>query len=347
MDLTPLLTAPVIGVSVALVILSAWVGYATGKSNENKRKTEALEKARLDAKNALLGLQETHSKKIETLSNANLQELEKEKDSYASQVKQLHQAHQNVVDSLKNSHTIELENLRKEHNGLLGKIENSNKETIDHLKAEHEQRTVELKTELHESISRMRHEQENQRNSLKEQHQKDMQLLRQDHEQTIAALKQQTEQTVTQVRQDNERRIQEQSERHKAEIERLGNQIAEHRQEREKLHTTISDQEATIINLQNEIREAKLNNMFSVSKSGEKLIRVVRSVQELASELDETSRTVTDGEYSFFEQIKDQRDRDVVLSLTGGMPEEEPVAETTQEKPGTGSAEEISVKETE
>jgi type II secretory pathway component PulK len=63
-----------------------------------------------------------------------------------------------------------------------------------------------------------------------------------------------------------------------------------------------------------------MNNMFSVSKSGEKLIRVVRSVQELASELDETSRTVTGGDYSFFEQIKDQRDRDTVLSLATGRP---------------------------
>jgi hypothetical protein len=61
-----------------------------------------------------------------------------------------------------------------------------------------------------------------------------------------------------------------------------------------------------------------MKNMFSVSKSGEKLIRVVRSVQELASELDETSRAVTDGEYSFFSEIKDMRDRETVLSLTGG-----------------------------
>jgi hypothetical protein len=45
---------------------------------------------------------------------------------------------------------------------------------------------------------------------------------------------------------------------------------------------------------------------------------VVRSVQELATELDETSRAVTDGEYSFFAEIKDMRDKETVLSLTGG-----------------------------
>jgi len=72
--------------------------------------------------------------------------------------------------------------------------------------------------------------------------------------------------------------------------------------------------------LEEEMREARLKNMFSVSKSGEKLVKVVRSVQELASELDETSRAVTGGEYSFLEAIKDQRDRETVLTLAGSAP---------------------------
>jgi len=41
-------------------------------------------------------------------------------------------------------------------------------------------------------------------------------------------------------------------------------------------------------------------------------------VQDLAQELDETSRAVSDGEYSFFDAIKDQRDRETVMKLTGG-----------------------------
>ena len=69
--------------------------------------------------------------------------------------------------------------------------------------------------------------------------------------------------------------------------------------------------------LRSEMKDTRLTNMSSVSWSGEKLIRVVRSMQELASELNETSRTVTGGEYSFFDQIRDQRDTATVLSLTG------------------------------
>ena len=148
-----------------------------------------------------------------------------------------------------------------------------------------------------------------------------------------------TEQTLSQVKEENKRRIQELKDRHTAEVTRLNAQISEQRQEREKLHSkTGGELETTIIELQNEIREARLNNMFSVSKSGEKLIRVVRSVQELANDLDETSRTVTDGEYSFFEQIKDQRDWDVVLSLTGGNTGEAVVEESDDTEGDSGAS---------
>jgi len=163
--------------------------------------------------------------------------------------------------------------------------------------------------------------------SINSQHQQELQLLRQDHEQSMSALRQQTYQTVTQVKEDSERRIKEAEESHAAEVDQLNAKITKQRQQHEQLRNTIAELEAKVTDLKNEIRESKLNNMFSVSKSGEKLIRVVRSMQELASELDETSRTVTDGEYSFFEQIKDQRDRDVVLSLAGGTPSEKAVME--------------------
>jgi hypothetical protein len=97
-----------------------------------------------------------------------------------------------------------------------------------------------------------------------------------------------------------------------------GEALAGLRAERDNLGRRVGELEHEIRRLHDEVREARLKNMFSVSKSGEKLVRVVRSVQELANELDETSRTVTDGEYSFFAEIKDQRDREAVLSLTGG-----------------------------
>lgn len=56
---------------------------------------------------------------------------------------------------------------------------------------------------------------------------------------------------------------------------------------------------------------------------------IVLAFVAIFSALDETSRTVTDGEYSFFNEIKDQRDREMVLRLAGegetrnGEPREE------------------------
>ena len=188
-----------------------------------------------------------------------------------------------------------------------------------------------LKTGHANEMTGWRKEHEAMLEKLSSQYQNDLQLLRQDHEKAVATLRQQADQTLSQTQQDNERRIQDLENRHTAEVERLNKQVSEYRQKRQALYATISELETKIIELQNEMRESKLNNMFSVSKSGEKLIRVVRSVQELASEMDETSRAVTGGEYSFFEQIKDQRDGDVVLSLTGGNPvEESAIKEETQ-----------------
>ncbi len=281
MDFTPLLTAPVLAIAAALIIICTWIGYALGKSNEGKRKEAALSEAKKDAESTLQKLQNTHERKIDVLQKAFSGDLEKEKKATAEQIERLHQAHQSVVDSLKASRAEEMEGLHKEHEATLEK--------------------------------------------LVSQHQNELQLLRQDHEQAVATLRQQADQTLAQVKQNSERRIQELEDRHTAKTELLNKQISEYRQKQQTLYATISELETNIIELQNQVRESKLNNMFSVSKSGEKLIRVVRSVQELANELDETSRTVTDGEYSFFEQIKDQRDRDVVLSLTGGSPAEAPV----------------------
>jgi len=316
MDLTPLLTAPILIMAAAIVAVSVWIGYALGKSNENKRKEIALNTARQEAGQSNNRLQHSFEEKMEVLQKAHASDLQKEKDSHATQVERMHKAHQSVVDSLKSSHADETENLRSEHVALIGKLEASSSENMNKLKAESEQRIGELKKEMADALSN----------------------LRQDHEQTIKALRQQAEQTLSQVKEENERRIQELKDRHTAEVTRLNAQISEQRQERETLHRKTGELETTIIELQNEIREARLNNMFSVSKSGEKLIRVVRSVQELANELDETSRTVTDGEYSFFEQIKDQRDRDVVLSLTGGNTGEAVVEESDETEGDSGAS---------
>ena len=45
---------------------------------------------------------------------------------------------------------------------------------------------------------------------------------------------------------------------------------------------------------------------------------VVRSVQELANELEATSKTVTAGKYSVFNELRDHRKQEKILNLGGG-----------------------------
>ena len=71
----------------------------------------------------------------------------------------------------------------------------------------------------------------------------------------------------------------------------------------------------SVAKLEEKIKEERKNNTFSMSKSGDRLMSVVRSVQELANELESTSKTVTGGEYSVFSELRDNRKQEKILSL--------------------------------
>lgn len=72
---------------------------------------------------------------------------------------------------------------------------------------------------------------------------------------------------------------------------------------------------------------------------------VVRSVQELANELETTSKTVTAGEYSVFSELRDNRKREKILSLgdsdeNGEMADGESPADQEEVEEGTEGVEE-------
>ena len=71
----------------------------------------------------------------------------------------------------------------------------------------------------------------------------------------------------------------------------------------------------SLAQLETKMKEERKNNTFSMSKSGDRLMSVVRSVQELANELENTSKTVTAGEYSVFSELRDNRKQEKILSL--------------------------------
>ena len=296
MDLAALLTAPVIAIAAGLVIISAWIGHAVGKSNENKRKQQALTQADEAAQQALETLRQESQEKLDVLSKAGANDMENLKKTQAEQVHQLHRAHQTLVDSLKSTHADEIERLNVEHSGLINRLNATNNANINDLEGRRQAEMQQIKADNSASLA-----------TLKNEHRAALEELRAGHGQALR-----------QLQAEAERRLAEAEERQAKEVDRLQAQIAEIQAERDTLRSRIAETDRTVTDLRDEIREGRLNNMFSVSKSGEKLVRVVRSVQELASELDETSRTVTNGEYSFFDEIKDQRDRETLLRLAGG-----------------------------
>jgi hypothetical protein len=272
---------------VAALGVGGWVGHTIGRNREAERKAAALAEAEAQASDAIAGLKAENQKKLDVLNKANSNEIEGLKQTHSQQIDQINHAHHGLVESLKAGYSDEMKRLEGEHNALIDRLTANNNANLNEIEERRERALAEIRSE----------------------HQAAVEALRSDHSAT-----------VEQLTRDRDQRLREAEQRGAEQKQHLEALLADVRGERDGFRSRASELEADLAELRDEVKEAKLNNMFSVSKSGEKLIRVVRSVQELASELDETSRTVTGGDYSFFEQIKDERDRDTVLSLAAGRP---------------------------
>ncbi len=191
------------------------------------------------------------------------------------------------VNQLKQGHAGEIERIGAEHAELVRRLNDSNNANLSALKKEHEGQVT----------------------ALKERHAAELEALRQAHAEAMRA-----------GEAEHRRAVETLSAGHQAQVQQMRDEYVRLEVERDALAQTAAELTRKVADLHNRIKETRFNNMLSVSKSGEKLIRVVRSVQELATELDETSRAVTDGEYSFLAEIKDMRDRETVLRLAGGGP---------------------------
>jgi hypothetical protein len=305
MDTLALFSVPGIMTVLVTVALAAWIGHTIGRNNETRRKDQALADAERLSQETIEGLRAENQKKLDVLNKANSNQMEGLKQSHSERIDQLNAAHQTLVDSLKSGYATEIGRLGSEHSTLIDRLNSSNNANI---------------------------------NELEQRRQAEITALRREQRQTLDALRGDHAKALQQLQDDRDRRIQEAEQRHADEMADLNDLLAEARIERSTLAAKNAELGNELTGLHDEIKEAKLNNRFSVSKSGEKLIRVVRSVQELASELDETSRTVTGGEYSFFDQIKDQRDRETVLSLAaGGQAFSGDAPDDTADHPGNGA----------
>lgn len=265
MDLSALLTAPIILVAAVLVVVSAWIGFAVGKSREVARKEAALADAEMTRKISLKELRAHHERKLDALVMANAEQ----------------------IDQTKKGHENEIERLNNEHAELIRRLNDSNNATLNALKKDQEQQVAELK----------------------QRHTAEMEQLHKDHADATESRAAEHRHMVDMLTTE-----------HQVQVQQMGDAYVRLEGDRDLLVQRVAELEQSVANLNHRIKESRFNNMLSVSKSGEKLIRVVRSMQELATELDETSRAVTDGEYSFFAEIKDMRDREAVLRLAGEAP---------------------------
>jgi chromosome segregation ATPase len=337
MDLAALMTAPVIITVIVIIALSVWIGHILGKSQEEQRKTQALQEAEQASLSAMDELRQQNTEKLDVLAKASANDLEQLKTAHTRQIDQVNTAHQTLVDSLKATHLSEIERMTTDHSSLVDRLNATNNANINEIEKRREAEIQAIKDENANVVASLKAEQQSARETMRNEH----------------------EQALARVNEERDRRLEELAQRNREETERLNGVVSDLTVQREQHLESIKELETTLSELREEVKEAKLNNMFSVSKSGEKLIRVVRSVQELATELDDTSRTVTGGEYSFFDQIKDSRDRDAVLRLAGDdnvafgaepaevaadeQPEDAPVVdaaadENEAEKPGDTSS---------
>jgi hypothetical protein len=229
----------------------------------------------------------------------------------------LKQEHGHALESLRADHASELKRVNDEYSALVERLNEANISNVRDIRVEYEGQFASLRDQHEAELRTAREEMEQTVQMFRDEHARSTDALRTAHEAGLQAMRLEFTESANTLKQEQEALRTRQAEEHRREVESLQKLRAELEASESRLKTENRTLQETIRELNEGIKEARRNNAFSLSRSGDRLIRVIRSVQELASELEETSRTVTDGEYSFIGAIKDQRDRDTVLRLAG------------------------------
>ena len=159
--------------------------------------------------------------------------------------------------------------------------------------------------------------------SLKEGHLQDSAQMNLQHGNLIAQLNDTNLSNTRELQRDAEARAAKLLQENKQTVEALqhehANELQKVRSEADATVSAMKQEQSrlqdSLAQLETKMKEERKNNTFSMSKSGDRLMSVVRSVQELANELENTSKTVTAGEYSVFSELRDNRKQEKILSL--------------------------------
>jgi len=229
----------------------------------------------------------------------------------------------NILDE----HAEVMTNLKTDYDDKLKVLNKANVNEVEKINTHHAQQLQQLDEQQQKSLESIKNGHLEETEQLNNKHGELVQQLNQANIKKLNEIQKEHDEHIDKVIAKSEEIVETVNKQHQNEIELTLTKSQE-------LSNIVTEQKKELFDLNHKIEQNNQNNMHSLSKSGDKLIRVVRSVQELANELDETSKTVTGGEYSFFEEIQDQRDKETVLSLTKpkkNIPrEEEPATEESE-----------------
>ncbi|MCB1751094.1 MAG: hypothetical protein KDI74_05165 [Gammaproteobacteria bacterium] len=260
----------------------------------------------------LLGTKRESEKKEQALEEADQKK--------AEALAQLASQHEEKVRVLNKANGNEIEKLEQSHKDETRQLTEAQQKLVDSLKEGHLRDTEQTNLQHGNLITQLNDANLNNTRELQRNYEERVNKLNQDNMQAVETLKRDHANEI--------RRVQ-------AEADTT---ISALKQEQSKLQDSITQ-------LEEKIKEDRKNNTFSMSKSGDRLMSVVRSVQELANELETTSKTVTAGEYSVFSELRDNRKREKILSLgdsdeNGEMADGESPADQEEVEEGTEGVEE-------
>lgn len=280
---------------VILALLGALLGFWLASSLQSRRARDALASAQHAHERQIVDLRARSEENEQQLHRIHREALERQQEQYAQEAGVLRDTSRQRLADKEAEHQAEKLHLQSQH-----------ADAIEALKSEHERNLQFFSAEQVRSIQ-----------TLKDEYQANLHSLRVDHAATLEANKRDQMEFRERLEEEHRARLQEVRTARAEEIVGLQARLDTLVVEQKELQEQNSRLEQTIRELNDSIREARRNNTFSIAKSGERLIRVIRSVQDLARELEETSLAVSGGEYSFLAAIKDEHDRDAVLKLTG------------------------------
>lgn len=313
---------------IVLALLAVLIGFWSGSRLQKRRAAEEMESMEHLHERRMADLESHHESLMQQARDAHQQEKQIAAADREEELKKMRDEFFELGTHKDEAHARELSSIKAEHQALIEKLNESNHENIRRMRSEQEAELEKMRTQQQTDIDAAKAEHQRALVQLREDHAQALQSLREEHKSSLHSarvdhaaamddLRREQSDLRERLESSHRSRLKELRVAKAEEVMALQSRIRQIEQQDQELVEQNERLERTIRELNESIHEARRTNTFSISQSGERLIRVIHSVQDLARELEETSLTVSGGEYSFLSAIKNERDRDALLKLTG------------------------------